>query len=300
MFSLQPPDDFDPACYNNSMTKTSATIQALEHFRFKNRDKTLKKLQRIVNDGADKLHLIIDFDRTLTVDKSERDGDTTTWQILKARLSPKGLNKYFKLFDKYRPLEIEGKMSQEDAQNWWSKTLQLYIENEINLLEVERKFLEKATIRPQAKDVFRLCETLGIPTVILSAGIKDVIDIWSKTFQIKPTLVLSTKLILDKKGKIIDWENDSLIHVLNKREKGHAKLTAIKEHRLNTILIGDSIDDARMVEGEQNVLRIRLMNPREDENSNEKDFEKDTLEKFDLMIDNNTFEPILKILELIK
>jgi 5'-nucleotidase len=279
--------------------RTKINAQILKYFRVQDKNKTLKKIEKIIKDGKNKLHLLVDFDRTLTIGRDKTGKDIASWEILASHLPPKGLAKQHKLYEKYRPLELSGKMTHEEAINWASQVLNIVVENEISLMEIETDFQQKTDIRPHAKKLLIFSKKLGIPTVILSAGIKEIIDLWAKTYQVSPALVLATKLITDRNGKIIDWDKN-IVHVKNKREHGHEELTKIKKQRPNIILIGDAIEDADMAEGDENVLRIRIFNPREDEKANLKEFTKATFEKYDLMIENGTLEPVLKILEMIK
>ena len=273
--------------------------QVLKHFRVKDKNKTLQKLNKLVAEGRDKLHLLVDFDRTLTIGRDKNGKDISSWEILASHLPPKARAKQHQLYDKYRPLELSGKMTSEESESWAHQVLKIFVESEINLLDIEKNFQQKTDIRPHARELLDFSKKLGIPTVILSAGIEEMIDLWSKTFQVSPTLVLATKLITDENGKIVDWDRN-IIHHLNKKEKGHKELTTIKRQRPNTILIGDAIEDADMTEGDENVLRIRIYNPREDEKTSKKAFAKKTFEKYDLIIENETLEPVLRILELIK
>ncbi len=280
------------------MTKKSPD-QILKHFRVQNKNKTLQKLNKLVVEGKEKLHLLVDFDRTLTVGRDKTGKDISSWQILGNHLPPKEHSKQRELYRKYRPLEISGKMTPEEAITWAHQSLNIFITNNISLMEIEKNFLQKTDIRPHAKELLDFSKNFEIPIVILSAGIKEIIDLWSKTFQVSPTLVLATKLITDSNGKIIDWDRN-IIHNLNKKEQGHEELTKIRTQRPNTILIGDALEDADMAEGEENVLRIRVFNPREDENADREDFIQKTFTRFDLMIESGTLAPVLKILELIE
>jgi HAD superfamily phosphoserine phosphatase-like hydrolase len=270
----------------------------LQYFRVKDNQKALRKLNKFIAEGKNKLHFLIDFDRTLTIGIDKTGRDISSWQILGNHLSEKARVKQRKLFLKYRPLEISGTMSHDEALSWAHQTLNIFTKDGINLNEIEKDFQQKTDIRPYAKEMLTFSEKLGIPTVILSAGIKEIISLWAKTFQVSPTLILATNLIIDQNGKIIDW-NKNIVHTLNKKEQEHDKLTKIKEERPNTILIGDAFEDAEMTDGDKNVLRIRIFNPREDEKITQEEFADKTFEKYDLMIENGTLEPILKILEMI-
>jgi len=271
--------------------------QILKHFQVKDKKKALQKLNKIISRGKDKLHLLIDFDRTLTVGRNKTGRDNTSWEILGNHLSKKAHSKQHALYDKYRPMELSGKMTREEAESWAHQVLQIFVEDNINLSKIEKDFEQKTDIRPYAKELLDLSGKLGIPTVILSAGIGEIINLWAKIFQVSPTLVLATRVITDKNGEIIDWDKN-IIHHLNKKEKSHEELTKIKTQRPNTILIGDALEDADMSDGNENVLRIRIFNPREDEKLTREAFAKKTFEKFDLIIENETLEPVLQILEM--
>ena len=241
----------------------------------------------------------MDFDRTLTIGKDKSGHEVTSWTILTELLPPKAFSVQQQLYQKYRPLEASGKMTHEQATSWANQVLKIFVDNEINLREIEKDFSQKTSIRSHAKEIIDLCKALEIPTVVLSAGIKEVIELWSKTFQISPNLILATQLITNQTGKIIDW-NKNIVHVKNKKEQGHHEFTKIKKMRPNIILVGDAIEDADMAEGKENVLRIRIFNPREDERIDREAFARETFAKFDLIIEEETLEPVLKILEMIE
>jgi 5'-nucleotidase len=276
-----------------------STEQILKRFRVQDKKKALRKLNKIISDGKNKLYLLTDFDRTLTIGRDKTGKDIATWEILATHLPKEALVKQHKLYEKYRPLELSGKMTSEEAASWGHQVLSIFVENEISLKEIEKDFRQKTDIRPYAKELLNFAEKIGIPTVILSAGIGEIIDIWSKIFQISPTLVLATRLITDQNGKIIDWDRN-IIHHLNKNEKSREELNRIKAQRPNTILIGDALEDADMSKGQEDVLRIRIYNPREDEDADSEKFAQKTFEKFDLMIETGTLEPVLQILEMIQ
>jgi phosphoserine phosphatase len=276
-----------------------STANILKYFRVKDRNKALKKLTKIITGGKDKLHLLIDFDRTLTIGKDKTGKDNTSWEILGGHLSPKAHARQHALYEKYRPLELSGEMTKEEAMSWANQVLAIFANDSINLTEVEKDFRQKTEIRSGAKELLDFSKNLRIPTAILSAGIKQIIDLWSKIFQVSPTLVLATEVITDQNGTIVDW-NKNIIHHLNKKEMAREELTRIKIQRPNTILIGDAIEDADMSNGDENVLRIRVYNPREDEGISKTDFYKKTFKKFDLIIETGTLEPILMILEQVE
>ena len=280
--------------------KDKSAEELLKHFKFKDKKKVLQKLEKLINDGKDKLHLIVDFDRTLTIGRSDGKQDITSWNIIKAHLPPAGLKMEAKYYSKYRLREIDGTITTKEQELWASKTAGLFVEHKINIIEVEKDFQQKANISPGAKTLFELCKTSGIPITIISAGIKEVIDIWTKTYQVIPDLILATRLITDSKGTITGLDKKNLIHLFNKKQKLEKRLKKLVKDRSNIIVVGDALEDADMIDGDENVLRIRINDPRIDQKYKKVENNKRTFEKFDLMIESGTLEPVLKILELIK
>lgn len=281
------------------MTKTAADFSLLNGFTYADEAGVSQKIRRFIQAGADELHFVFDFDRTLTVNQHETQEDVTTWRILGHHLPPIGQQEDQTLYKKYRSLEINDKLTEYDAIEWWTSILKLYQHYRVDMIKVEEDFLSRASIRPQATELFAVCEQRGIPTVVLSAGIRNVIEIWSRAYNVTPTLILSTALTLDKEGRIAGWLEDTLVHTLNKHEAGHAELTNIRSGRPKTIVVGDSMSDADMVSGEKDVLRIRIFDPRADESMSMSWVRQKTFEKFDVMIESGNFWPLFNLMKAI-
>jgi HAD superfamily hydrolase (TIGR01544 family) len=256
------------------------------------------KIAEFARTGAAGMHAVFDFDRTLTVKKPGTEDEVTTWHILREHLPDDGQAEYQKLFEKYRALEIRGNMTQQGAVEWWSSILNLFVEHRIDLGAVEETFLDRASIRTGTTELFKLLADNNIPTIILSAGIREVIDIWCRKYSIQPTLVISTALTLDDENKISGWQGNTLVHALNKSESTHPELLAIRAKRPKALLVGDSLDDASMAAGERDVLRVRILDPRTDEAATEQE-ERKTFEKFDALIKSGSLHPLEKLVEFV-
>ena len=263
-------------------------------FVYANAASLASKIQDFKQAGPNQLQIVFDFDRTLTISKPGTNDEVTTWHILSDHLPQLGRDRYKELFQHYRSLEISGKMGTKDAVDWWSSILDLFVEYHIDMSAVEEDFLSKASIRPGTKELFEFCSEYSVPTIILSAGIKDVIELWSQAYQIKPTIILSTALIKDTNNLVTGWDAQTLVHVLNKKEIGHPELSKIRSERRNTILIGDSLADADMAEGTDNVIRIRLYDPRADDGANMLAREQ-TLPLFDALIEDGRLDSIRRL-----
>lgn len=254
------------------------------------------KLSALKEAGTAKLQLIFDFDRTLTVGRAGVNGDITVWNILKEHLPPVGRDRYQKYFDHYRALELSGNMTHKEAAEWWSLILDLYVEYRINIREVEHDFLSKATIRPGAKELFEFCYQYEIPTIILSAGIREVIEIWARTYGIRPTIIHATSLQLNAKRDIVGWNKNTLVHVMNKKEQGnsHDEISRVRKERTKVMLVGDGLGDADMAEGEADVMRLLIHDPRPDEEPHQLSARREkSLSIFDAIIETGSLRPML-------
>jgi HAD superfamily phosphoserine phosphatase-like hydrolase len=250
--------------------------------------------------GVDQLQLVLDFDRTLTVGTSKDKHDSTSWDILRSHLPAEGKERAEKIKQHYRTLELEGKLTPQQAVDWWTSSINLIIEYRLDMTDVEKDFLSKSTIRPGVKELFNFCARHNIPTIIMSAGIREVIEIWASVYEIRPTIILSTDLKLDTKRRIVGWDKKSLVHTLNKQEIGHPELSKIRVERPRTILVGDSIHDYNMAQGSENVFRVRILDPHDDKSEDPMLARQQTFELFDTAIEGGTLFPIVSLLQQIK
>ena len=242
------------------------------------------------------IYLATDFDRTITPYANEKGEELTTWGLLSRKLPPDVLSEEVELYNKFRPLEVSGKMTDGDAFEWWSKNLDLYGRSRLKFSDLAHEVEDAIPARPGAKELFGICEKKEIPAVIVSAGIKDVIELWCRKYEVRPEVILSTKLYFDAEGYICGWDKDSLVHTLNKKEMGKKFLDAMQKRRPRAILVGDSADDAAMVDGTDNVLRF-FIDDRKDEHMRNHDFYDNVFEKFDLIIQSGSLLPIVETIE---
>jgi HAD superfamily phosphoserine phosphatase-like hydrolase len=217
------------------------------------------KIGVIAMGGADLLEARLDFDRTMTTNGPK---DLTSWDVLSRLLPEEGQRKDNELWAKYQPLELDHKLTRPQAEKWWNGTLQLYADYGVDLASIEGAS-EDVLLRPGTPEFFNICKLHDIHTTVLSAGVKNVIDVVANRYGIDPTLVLSTELKEDPETQKITWDKDRVIHILNKGERGNPQLQEIRRDRPNTIVIGDALEDTSMAEDHEDgtVLRIRVGDP---------------------------------------
>lgn len=139
---------------------------------------------------------------------------------------------------------------------WWDQANAALISEKapINLME-EAVRKSVWTFRRGTKEMFDICDANGIPILVFSAGITDVIDEMIKqrlaiNGRIFHSLhVISNKLRADEKGIIVGFEG-AVIHVFNKNEHAvadaHVEWWDKVKTRKNVILLGDSPGDVRI------------------------------------------------------
>lgn len=264
-------------------------------FTYANPEQLHVKIARFVAAPSE-VHFVFDFDRTITTHIEGADDDATTWHILHEHLSDKGKRTYKKLYEKNRILEIDGTMTSDVAAAWASEVLDLFVTERVNLYEVEKDLLARTKIRPGISELFELCRKNDIPIIIMSAGMRNIIDMWNIAHNLSPSLVISTELNVDDAGRVIGWQSDTLIHMLNKAEVDHPELNAVRISRPKAIVVGDGMGDADMASGDDDVLRVRIFNPSSDEAIDMEKVRAETFTKFDAMIETDDSTPLLELM----
>jgi 2-hydroxy-3-keto-5-methylthiopentenyl-1-phosphate phosphatase len=268
----------------------------LDGFQFADERRLSAKISRFIKDGKEALHIVSDFDLTLTSGKIAGQ-NLGTWDVMDELIPPEGVARHTKIYNSFRPIERAGKLTAEVAAQKWAETLDLITSYPINIDDVRAAFLAVANLRDGAKSLFDLCEESSVPTVILSSGIRNVVQVMVDHYDIHPAFILSNDLIIDETTRMVNgWRKDSLVHILNKNEMGHDELNALRRSRHNVILIGDVPDDTKMVEGDD-VIRIRILDPRKGETFElENALSESFTAGFDLTIENS-LEPVVRLVK---
>lgn len=236
-----------------------------------------RKLSSIKKSSAENLHILTDFDRTLT--KAFVEGEKSPTVIAQIRngnyLSPKYVEEAHRLFDYYHPIEIDPTISREEKNKqmneWWRNHFMLLIECGIteNILK-EVVTSQKIQFRDGVLDAFDMLATHNIPVVIMSAGPGDMIRLYleQEGKLTNNVHIVANMFNFDESGKAKGIQ-EPVIHSLNKYETiihNFPVFDAIND-RKNVLLLGDSENDIGMVDGfEANtVLSVGFLNEKEDE-----------------------------------
>lgn len=262
------------------------------------------KLEKLKQSGTSNLHLIADFDKTLTKAFFKGKKIQSSYALIREGnyLTKDYPKRAFVFFDQYHPYEIDPNLSIEvkcqKMAEWWTNHWELMLECKMNK-EVINEIVNRRVLqlREGLGQFFSLLDKNNIPLLVFSSGLGNIIEgtLKNKDFLTKNVHIVANFFQFDEKGIAISYKKP-LIHVFNKNEveiKNTPYFQEVKE-RKNVILLGDSLGDLNMSEGLEHdiILKIGFLNDKEDELLEE--YKK----HFDLIItDDGSLEEVNKLLQ---
>jgi 5'-nucleotidase len=237
-----------------------------------------RKKQLFKSGGSSKLHVVSDFDRTLTVAFSNGEElPTAIAQIRKGNyISPEYAKKAYSLHDEYYPIEVNPNIqfSEKNAKmnEWWNKHLKLIVDSGLSK-QIMKKIISDQRIvgRPGTDKFFEILNSNDVPVLILSAGLGDFIEeyIDGKGLLVSNVHIISNFFEFDNEGMAVGYKS-KLIHSLNKDEaqvRGSKYFKKISD-RTNVLLLGDSVEDIKMSAGmnHEEIIKVGFLNKNIDEN----------------------------------
>ncbi len=254
-----------------------------------------KLKSQIKSEGYQNLHILSDFDRTLTY--GAVDGIKTPSIISLLRDGNHLISDYAEkahlLFNKYHPIEIDPEISidkkKEAMQEWWQTHNTLLIESGLSKSDLE-DIVRNGHVRFR-EGVTHFLDFLykhNIPLVILSAsGCGDAIQLFFEKIgkDYSNIFYITNKFYWDENGRALSTKG-SIIHCANKDETILEKIPEVYQsiqRRRNVILLGDNVEDIGMIEGfhYSHLLKIGFLNF--DSDSLKKDYEKN----FDVVLEGD-------------
>lgn len=230
--------------------------------------------KRIIADGPDKLHVVSDFDKTITTCFVNGKKISSLIAVLRNEnyLTPDYPEKAHALFDKYHPIEIDPSVSLEEKKRlmheWWSSHFNLLIRSKLNKKDLEKAInSENISLRPGVLDLLDSLKTHNIPLVIISAaglGTESISMYLDKFDKLHDNIHIdSNEFAWDDSGHATSIE-EPIVHAFNKdysSVKAHSFYEQVKD-RKNVLLLGDSEGDASMIDGFdcENVIKIGFLN----------------------------------------
>ncbi|MBU2503585.1 MAG: hypothetical protein KJ879_00835 [Nanoarchaeota archaeon] len=269
----------------------------MENVLIVNKERFEELRDNFKKDGVEKLHVLADFDRTLTKTFVNGKKIPSLISILRDEnyLTPDYPEKAKALFKKYNPIEIDPSISLEEKvkamEGWWTKHFQLLIASGLNMKDIERAMESSNLIfRDRVSELLDILKDNDIPLVILSSsGIgKESIVSYLKNKQklFENIHIISNSFNWDKNGKAISV-NQPVIHGTNKNEiviDSFPEIYNMVEDRKNVILLGDSLSDVDMITGfnYDNLIKIGFLNENIEKNL------ENYKQKYDVLILNDS------------
>lgn len=208
------------------------------------------------------VYVVADFDRTFTVGKSQ-----TSWSLLASTdLLPKEyIEDRQALFDKYRPIEIDTTMPfeyrLEQTKIWFKLHAELFVKYKLkeNFIQEIVRDKDIMKFRDGAKNFLKYLYENDIPLIIISAGVGNFIKAFLEKEECNySNIYISSNMLKFENGVATGVENN-IIHSLNKNEVSLPEgVKKSLENRSQIILLGDQIDDTRMVSEDKRENTIRI------------------------------------------
>jgi len=262
------------------MIKEGKIEKPMENIVIPDAEKFKKLEQAISRGGVEKLHVLTDFDRTLTTAFVDGKSIPSLISILRDGnyLTPDYAVKAHELYDKYHPIEIDSEIplgeKKKAMRDWWTEHFDLLIKCDLNKKDIESAINSgKVKFREGFGEFEEFLQKNNIPLVIMSSsGLGyDAISIYmEKEKSLSDNVyIISNAFEWDKKGNAVGVKQP-IIHTLNKYETSVEDFPVFEKikDRKNVLLLGDSLDDVGMVEGfdYENLIKIGFLNEKAEEN----------------------------------
>jgi 5'-nucleotidase len=255
--------------------------------------------EKIKNLDINKIHILADFDKTITEHRN-----FSSWQVLREG-ELKGTDyarEANEQYAKYRPIETDYTLSDEYRdmmlKQWWREHFGLFAKHKLSEEFIARVAQDVSIMkfRPGADRFMCAMHDKGVPFVIISAGIGNFIEgllrrekcLFDDVFVLANFIAFSDGIATGVDGAVI--------HSLNKNET--ALPEAIKDKlgkRPDIILFGDGIDDIKMAAAEKREGALKIGFLEDNVEQNLEAFR----DAFDIVCtDNTTFDDINKILKI--
>ncbi|CAL8108299.1 unnamed protein product [Calicophoron daubneyi] len=222
-------------------------------------EETQKKLFRLIAGGSELLQVVSDFDQTMS--KYWHNGAlvVSCHGVIKAdpELTEEAKQKLKQGDKKYLPIEFDPNLSNAEKipfmLDWWTNAHKTIVDCKLHRDILARTVKEcSVELREGLSDFMGLLQKYGIPLLIFSAGIGDVIELLlqDRSLYTENVRVISNFMEFNEDGVLVGFR-EPLIHTFNKSANSVANdhFAQLSSERRNVLLIGDSIGDVNMADG---------------------------------------------------
>jgi len=264
---------------------------------FPDMGKLSRKISYIKSQGPERLHVITDFDRTLTMPVTPEGAHNSTWNSTMHVLGEEYACKKQELFDYYHPMwrgqDMDPAKKAELMMEWSIGNFALLVEHGMTRQSM-REIVERDLVHPRegVNEFFAMLSSAGVPSLVFSAGLADIIEEYfiseglmqpQENEGYKEVHVVGNYCIFDEEGRFVGCR-EPMIHSCNKNEGilNGALYADEMRKRPNVLLLGDSLEDAEMCSGIDHEAVVRVGYISEETRI----YMGDYLRLFDAVIDN--------------
>ncbi|UJR30221.1 hypothetical protein I4U23_017759 [Adineta vaga] len=228
----------------------------------------------LIKDGRKMLHVVADFDFTLTM--YEKDGLVlpSTFGVIESndyiKLPDGSLlrDKSSELYGKYHPIEIDVQMNVSEKIpymiEWWRSAQTFFVLSNLTKTIIrDLVHQSKMELKQGVREFITELLTSQTPILVFSAGLGDVIQYFFEKHipefkhNHESSHIVSNFIHYDNQGKVISF-SEKLIHSFNKNEHEIHDTPYFQTitNRPNVILLGDTLGDIGMTGGMKNLKQI--------------------------------------------
>lgn len=246
------------------------------------------KLKEFKNWKDDSIHILTDFDRTIT--RGDCDG---SWGIFNdCHLLPEDyIIESNELYKHYRPLELDETIDRETKtelmRKWWILSIELFTKYKLSekVLMEAAKNSKDLVLRDNAKEFLKKMHRKNIPVIIISAGIGNFIELTLINNKCNYDNIYIISNFINFENGVANGIKGEVIHGLNKNEVAMPdNIKNLIKNRPNIILLGDGISDITMLPDDKKDKSLKIGFLEYNEEDNIIHFKK----KFDIVCTNNT------------
>lgn len=217
------------------------------------------KVQKMQSTGPNNLHVISDFDRTLT--KPVVAGKIVASSYSRIRdgnyLTRGFSEESSRLFNIYHSIEIDPTISLEEKkqkmQEWWEANWKLMLEHGMHFSVVKKVARDKSIqLRDKTDLFFKTLNERKIPLLIFSSGLGDIIKEFLKVQNLfnENVHLVANEFIFNDAGEVIGFSKPMItIFSKNELQLNNKEYKEDIKNRKNVILLGDSLGDLDMASG---------------------------------------------------
>ena len=294
----------------------------------KNENFEIKKENFIKNSNKTNTLILTDFDYTFSkrFNKQTNEQLYSTYDFIDQSNLGKTINlteRNGELRKKYLPYETDVTLELNERismiKEWFIKALYLYMECKFTYKDLETMIEEglnkenKFSFKDDFVEYFEKLIQLDFPIIIMSGGIKEIIDILLKKYiknyeELKNNnkiIILANYFYFNKESGIVeDFDLENLIFTFNKSISVKNLINSKFKNIQYIILLGDHLNDIDMVKDinitKENILSIGFINTKSTISDEEKANLISLYKKvYDVNILNDSYRDIIKLLQLI-